>query len=94
VLDTVDHDDLLPDRQLAREQVDVLPPHAGDLPTAGAAQRDQPPQREQRIVLHSLQEPGHMRDVPHRDPGTDPGVTPGLLPRLVPHHRVWTGAAR
>ena len=40
ILDTVDHDDLLPDRQLPGEQVDVLPPHAGDLPTAEARATD------------------------------------------------------
>jgi hypothetical protein len=58
--------------QLPELLVHVAGAQRDHLAAAQTAQRDQPPQREQRIILDRLQERRHVLDLPHRDPGRAP----------------------
>src|SRR5689334_20245198 len=53
-------------RQLTLVEIDFLPAQPGDLSPAQSAQGDQPPQREQRVVGHKVQELGQLGGGPHR----------------------------
>lgn len=88
MLPSTDDDDLLPDRQLPRGQVDILPTQARHLAPTRAAQGHQPPQHEQRIVAHRLQEPRQIVQIPHRDPWAHAGLTPHRLMLVIPDHRM------
>jgi hypothetical protein len=60
-------DELPGDGQLAGLGVQVVAFQGGGLAPAQAAQRDQPPQRRQPVVLHSGQEGDQLPQRPHRN---------------------------
>jgi hypothetical protein len=74
------------DRELTAVDVDAPPAQPGGFPSAQVAQRDQPPQREQRIIGHGVEDLSDLRGGPHRHRRPVAVGAPLLDPGLGPHH--------
>ena len=67
-------------------EIEVVTPQAGDLAAAQPAQRDQSPQRRQRIVSDQVQERHDALGIPHGDRRAPSRRTPQLDAFRRPHH--------
>jgi hypothetical protein len=80
-------DELAGDGQLAGLGVQVVAVEGGGLPAAQAAQRDQPPQRGEPVVLHAGQEGDELPQGPDGDRRADAVSPPGLDALVGPDDR-------
>jgi hypothetical protein len=81
-------DELSADHEFAGLGVEAVAVQGGGLAAAQAAQRDQPPQRCQPVVLHPYQEGDELPKGPDRDRRPDAVAAPGLDPLVGPDDRV------
>jgi hypothetical protein len=75
-------------------EIHLGPAQPARLTPAQTAQSDEPPQREQRIADHGVQERGEVLGGPHAHPWALAGALPLLHPPVGPHLGVGLEVAR